>query len=124
MEGTEVGPAPGAPNLPLQMTVILRRLRRDDGQGLIELITALTILAIGIGAVLTVLTGSALSLQRSDKKGTALTLAETQLELYRNLAYSEVRLDDGAWSSSPLTSGSDPYFTAHSSDSTIPSGAK
>jgi type II secretory pathway pseudopilin PulG len=105
------------------MAVVLRRLRRDDGQGLIELIVALTILAVGIGAVLTVLTGSALSLQRSDQKGTALTLAESQIELYRNLAYSEIRLDNASWSTAPLTSGSDPYFTAHSSDSTIPSGA-
>jgi type II secretory pathway pseudopilin PulG len=105
------------------MALVFRRLRRDDGQGLIELIVALTILAVGIGAVLTVLTGSALSLQRSDQKGTALTLAETQIELYRNLAYPEIRLDDASWSSAPLTSGSDPYFTAHASDPSIPSGA-
>jgi len=106
------------------MAPVLRRLRRDDGQGLIELIVALTILAVGIGAVLTVLTGSALSLQRSDQKGTALTLAETQLELYRNLAYADIRLDDASWSSAPLTNPADPYFTAHTSDSTIPSGAE
>ena len=81
------------------MAVVLRRLRRDDGQGLIELIVALTILAIGIGCGCSpCLTGSALSLQRSDQKGTALTLAETQLELYRNLAYatSGWRLQAGA----------------------------
>ena len=106
------------------MAPVLRRLRRDDGQGLIELIVALTILAVGIGAVLTVLTGSALSLERSDQKGTALTLAETQLELYRNLAYADIRLDDASWSSAPLTNPADPYFTAHTSDSTIPSGAE
>jgi type II secretory pathway pseudopilin PulG len=106
------------------MAVQFRRLRREDGQGLIELIVALTILAVGIGAVLTVLTGSALSLQRSDQKGTALTLAETQIELDRNLAYDDIRLADSAWSAAPLTNAADPYFTAHSSDSTIPSGAK
>lgn len=107
------------------MASVLRRLRRDDdGQGLIELIVALTILAVGIGAVLTVLTGSALSLERSDQKGTALTLAETQLELYRNVAYADIRLDDASWSSAPLTNPADPYFTAHTSDSTIPSGAE
>jgi type II secretory pathway pseudopilin PulG len=99
-------------------------LRNDDGQGLIELVVALTILAIGIGALLTVLTSSALSLQRSDQKGTALTLAESQLELYRNVAYSDIRLADAGWSSAPLTTGSDPYFTANGSDPTIPSGAK
>ena len=106
------------------MATVSPRLRRDDGQGLIELVVAMTILAVGIGAVVTVLTSSALSLQRSDQKGTALTLAETQIELYRNLSFSEVRLANSSWSSAPLTTGSDPYFTAHSSDPTIPSGAK
>jgi type II secretory pathway pseudopilin PulG len=106
------------------MAVDLRRLRREDGQGLIELIVALTILAVGIGAVVTVLTGSALSLQRSDQKGTALTLAETQIELYRNLAYDDIRLADSSWSTAPLTNGADPYLTANGSDPSIPSGAK
>lgn len=102
----------------------VRRLRRDEGQGLIELIVALTILAVGIGAVLTVLTASALSLQRSDQKGTALALAETQIELYRNVSFGEIRLADASFSAAPLTNGSDPYFTANGSDSSIPSGSK
>ena len=106
------------------MTTALRRLSRNDGQGLIELIVALTILAVGIGGVVTVLTGSALSLQRSDQKGTALTLAETQIELYRNLPYKEVRLSDASWSSAPLTNSADPYFTANASEPDVPSGAK
>lgn len=124
VEGTEVGPARIAPNLPLQMPAALRRLSRNDGQGLIELIVALTILAVGIGAVVTVLTGSALSLQRSDQKGTALTLAETQIELYRNLPYKEIRLADASWSAAPLTNAADPYFTANASQPDVPSGAK
>jgi type II secretory pathway pseudopilin PulG len=106
------------------MAIVIRRLGRNDGQGLIELIVALTILAVGIGAVLTVLTGSALSLQRSDQKGTALTLAETQIELYRNLPYAEIRLDDASWSAAPLTNPADPYFTANASQTDVPSGAK
>ncbi|HET7138340.1 MAG TPA: type II secretion system protein [Gaiellaceae bacterium] len=69
---------------------------REDGQGLIELIVALTVLAIGIGSLLTVLTSSALSLQRSGQKGTALTLAEKQIELYRNLSFPDIRLDSTA----------------------------
>jgi len=94
-------------------------LRRDDGQGLVELIVALTILAVGVGALLTVLTSSALSLQRSDQKGTALTLAEGQIELYRNLTYDDIRLDNATLAAIPST---DPYVTANSSDSTIPTG--
>jgi type II secretory pathway pseudopilin PulG len=106
------------------MNAVLRRLAREDGQGLIELIVALTILAVGIGAVLTVLTASSLSLQRSDQKGTALSLAETQLELYRNLSFTEIRLADASFGASPLTDAADPYNTANSSDPSIPSGAK
>lgn len=86
---------------------------REDGQGLVELIVALTILAIGIGALLTVLTSSALSLQRSGQKGTALSLAEKQIELYRNLTYPNIRLDHNM----PLV---DTYYTdAYPTDSNI-----
>jgi Tfp pilus assembly protein PilV len=94
-------------------------LRTPDGQGLVELIVALTILAVGVGALLTVLTASALSLQRSDRKGTALALAEGQIERYRNLSYSDLRLDNATLAAVPST---DPYVTANSSDPTIPTG--
>jgi type II secretory pathway pseudopilin PulG len=73
---------------------VTRAATRENGQGLVELIVALTVLAIGIGALLTVLTSSALSLQRSDQKGTALVLAEKQIELYRGVGFRDVRLDD------------------------------
>lgn len=89
----------------------------EDGQGLVELIIALTILAIAIGGLLTVLTAGAVSLQRSDKKGTALTIAEAQIELYRNLTYSDIRLDH---LSLPVTPAADPYNTAYITDATIP----
>lgn len=73
---------------------VTRAATRENGQGLVELIVAMTILAIGIGSLLTVLTSSALSLQRSDQKGTALVLAEKQVELYRGVGFRDVRLDD------------------------------
>ena len=64
-----------------------RRLRRrtaaDDGFGLIELLIAMTMLAIAVGALLTVFASSAVSLRRAGQKGTALTLADTQMEKYR-----------------------------------------
>ena len=67
--------------------------KREEAQGLVELIVALTVLAVGIGSLLTLLTSSALSLQRSDQKGTALVLAEKQIELYRGMSYKDIRLD-------------------------------
>ena len=69
----------------------LRRIRRhlsgDDGFGLIELLIAMTMLAIGIGALLTVFVSSAVSLRRAGQKGTALTLADTQMEKYRTRTF-------------------------------------
>jgi type II secretory pathway pseudopilin PulG len=96
-----------------------RRLvvRDETGQGLIELIVALTLLAIAIGALLTVATSSAVSLQRSDQKGTALMLAEQQIELYRNLTFAHIQLD-----STSLAHTDSVYANAHASDATIPSG--
>src|SRR6185437_1390418 len=99
---------------------VSRAATREEGQGLIELIVALTILAVGIGSLLTLLTSSALSLQRSDQKGTALVLAEKQIELYRSAGYRDVRLDDGLVSAIANT---DVYMTASSSDPTIPAGS-
>lgn len=98
----------------------LRRLLfgRDGeaGQGLIELIVALTLLAIAIGALLTVASSSAISLQRSDQKGTALMLAEQQIELYRNLTYDHIELD-----ATSVANADTIYKNAHTSDATIPS---
>jgi type II secretory pathway pseudopilin PulG len=99
---------------------VSRAATREDGQGLIELVVALTILAIGIGSLLTLLSSSALSLQRTDQKGTALVLAEKQIELYRSDGYRDIRLDDTLVAAIPASSV---YMTANSSDSTIPSGA-
>lgn len=80
------------------------------------MVVAMAVLTVGIGALLTVLTSSALSLQRSDQKGTALVLAEKQIELYRTVGYRDIRLDDASVSGIAST---DPYMT----DSTTPSGS-
>jgi len=101
-------------------TRIRRLLASSSGQGLIELIITLTVLALVFGGLFSVLDASQLSLERSDQYGTALTLAEKQIEVYRTLAYANIRLDQTAINTIP---GTDPYMTAHSSDSTIPSGA-
>jgi type II secretory pathway pseudopilin PulG len=109
------------------------RLGAEAGQGLVELLIALVMLAIAVSALLAVLTSSALSLQRSSHRGTALTLANQQLELYRRLGYANIRLygpaTTGAPAYPPLTpkvggacpyAGSDPYFSANCSDPSIP----
>jgi type II secretory pathway pseudopilin PulG len=95
-----------------------RRLRgralRDDGFGLVELLIAMTILMVGIGALLAVFASSAVSLRRAGEKGTALTLADTQMEAYRRVTFTGVRIDG---TQIPASGG---YVTANSSDPTIP----
>jgi type II secretory pathway pseudopilin PulG len=91
--------------------------REELGQGIIELLISLVILAVGVGALLSVMAAGALSLQRSDQKGTALTLAENQLELYRGVTYPYIRLSASSWPSSGSI-----YVTANSGDATIPPG--
>ena len=98
----------------------LRRLRRraadDGGFGLVELLIATTILTIAIGALVTTFAASAVSLRRAGQKGTALTLADTQMERYRTRTFTAVRIDGTL----VPTTGST-YVTAHSNeDATIP----
>jgi prepilin-type N-terminal cleavage/methylation domain-containing protein len=76
----------------LVMRLSLRRLRRrvgsESGFGLIELMISLTILVVGIGGTMSVMAGSLVTLQHAAKEGTAITLADRQLEAYRSLPYT------------------------------------
>jgi type II secretory pathway pseudopilin PulG len=95
----------------------LRRLRRDEsGLGLVELLIAMGVLAIAISAQLSVFASSYTSLTRSGQKGTAVTLADKQMETYRTIAYSCIYLtsttsdttysDDTAYAPSQVTGSS------------------
>jgi Tfp pilus assembly protein PilV len=74
----------------LFMITRLRRLRfgSEAGQGLIELLMALTLLTVGIGATLSLFASSLVSMRHAGKEGTALTLADRQMETYRSMPYS------------------------------------
>jgi Tfp pilus assembly protein PilV len=68
----------------------LRKLRAgsESGQGLIELLIAMTVLAVGIGSTLTLFADSLFSLEHAGKEGTAITLADRQMETYRSMPYT------------------------------------
>jgi hypothetical protein len=59
---------------------------------MIELLMAMTILSVGLLAVMAAFNSGALALQRANRIGTAATLAEKQMELYRALRYDEIAL--------------------------------
>jgi type II secretory pathway pseudopilin PulG len=92
----------------------LRRLDGDGGFGIIEVLIALTLLSVAIGALVSVFAASALSLHRSGQRGTAVTLAENQIEIYRTVSFGGIRIDGTQIPSSGT------YVTGHSSDPAIP----
>jgi Tfp pilus assembly protein PilV len=70
---------------------VLRRLRtREDGFGLTELLIAMTILNVGILALVAALNSGAIAIRRATQVTTATTLADAQMERYRALAYDDI----------------------------------
>jgi len=93
------------------------RLRQEAGFGLLELLMAMTILNVGILAVVAAFNSGAVALRRSGKISTASVLADKQMELYRALTYGAIALDpssipattpytsDPAWAATQITTG-------------------
>src|SRR4029079_16678349 len=94
----------------------LRQLRSDgSGSMLLELVIAMTFIVVAVGALMSTYASSMISLRHSGTEGTALTLADRQIEAYKSLPYDSIQLG-----SSTIPSGTDPYVTARSARATIP----
>ena len=61
-----------------------------------ELLLALTILNIGLLALVASLNSGIVAVERASKISTAATLADSQMELYRAIRYTALALDDNA----------------------------
>jgi type II secretory pathway pseudopilin PulG len=78
----------------LPIALIVRGLlRREGGFGLIELLMAMTMLNIGLLAVVAAFSSGIVSLNRASRVTTAAILADGQMELYRALTYGAIRLE-------------------------------
>jgi type II secretory pathway pseudopilin PulG len=97
--------------------------------GLVELLIAMSVLSIAISAQLAVFSSAFTSINRAGIKGTALTLADQQMEAYRTVAYSCIYLtsatgdttytSDAAYSGTQVTgSGCSPNTTPPTSATT------
>lgn len=72
---------------------MLRRLRATEGGfGMVELVLAMTILNVGLLALVSALSSGAIALQSASRISTAAALAEQQTEHYRALRYTYIRL--------------------------------
>ena len=69
------------------------RARDEGGFGLIELVIAMFMLNIGILALVAAFNSGAIALRRASHVSTASSIADTQMELYRALTYSQIGLD-------------------------------
>jgi type II secretory pathway pseudopilin PulG len=76
--------------LPRLRLRVSRRLGRDAGFGLVELLIALMVLNIGIFATVAAFNSGVVALRRANKISTASVLADKQMELYRALIYNNI----------------------------------
>jgi Tfp pilus assembly protein PilV len=72
---------------------VLSRARNQEGFGLIELLLAMTMLNIGLLALVAAFNSGTVSLRRSAQVSTASTLADNQIEAYRGMAWTSIYLD-------------------------------
>lgn len=86
----------------------MAHIRREEGGFLlVEVVVAVTVLAIGLLALMAVYDAAIVSLRSAGKHTAASQLATDQLELYDSLAVASVGLDSAALTTAKA---SDPYY--------------
>jgi type II secretory pathway pseudopilin PulG len=78
--------------LPVIARPSIRRARGEQGQTLIELLIAMIVLSIAVGGLMAAFASSILTMNHAGKEGTALALADRQMETYRTLSFPCVTL--------------------------------
>jgi type II secretory pathway pseudopilin PulG len=77
----------------------VRRVRNEAGFGLIELLMAITMLNIGILALVATFSSGSIALGRASALSNGATLADTQMELFRGMKYTSIVQDTNEWNS-------------------------
>ena len=88
------------------------RLRKEEGFGLIELVIAMTVLNIGILAIVAAFNSGALALRRASLISSASAVADGQMETYRALRNCAIYLDHTTVASAPSSYTSDSAYNA------------
>jgi prepilin-type N-terminal cleavage/methylation domain-containing protein len=88
--------------------VLRVRIQDEDGFGLVELLIALTILVVGIMAIVAGFSSGIVALQRSSQVSTAGVLADQQMESYRRVRFSAIALDTTLFAGVDSTYTNDP----------------
>jgi type II secretory pathway pseudopilin PulG len=72
----------------------MRRLRGQEGFGLVELLIAMTVLNVAILATVAAFSSGMLALNRANKTATAAVLADMHMEKYRAVRFDCVKADN------------------------------
>ena len=84
-----------------------RRLSGERGFLLVELLIAMTFLAVGVGALVAIYASTQLSLRHTSIEGNALTVIDKQMETFKTISYDSIKL-----SASTIPSSSNVYVTS------------
>lgn len=100
------------------MTALRQRLdaRREEGFTLVELLIAMIVLTVGILALVAAYTSGYVALNRATRVSSTEVLADSQMERFRALSYSNIQLDTlpacGATCAEDSTYTSDSAYSA------------
>jgi type II secretory pathway pseudopilin PulG len=97
----------------------VKDVRTEEGFGLLELIISMTMLNIGILAIVAAFNSGAIALKNAGEVSTASVVADKQMELYRALKYTEIALD----STAIATANTDPDYQCDTANKIDPTGA-
>jgi type II secretory pathway pseudopilin PulG len=71
---------------------ISTRVREESGFGLVELLIAMTVMVVGITALVAALSSGMVALNRASRASTGAALADIQMEGYRKVKYTDAVL--------------------------------
>lgn len=97
----------------------MKSLRSEEGFGLLELVISMTMLNIGILAIVAAFNSGAIALKNAGEISTGSVVADKQMELYRALKYTEIALD----SASVTTANGDTTYQCDAANKIDPTGA-
>jgi type II secretory pathway pseudopilin PulG len=99
------------------------RLRKEEsGTLLVELLIALTLLSVAVGALINVFAASVFSLRHASIEGNATTIADDQMEVLKTLSYSSLKLNSATIPGGGLYVASPPTNLTGSQQASITSG--
>jgi type II secretory pathway pseudopilin PulG len=91
---------------------ISTRVREESGFGIVELLIAMTVMVVGIMAIVAGLGSGIIAVKRAGDESTAAALADAQMEAYRALPNCAIYLDEPTIASAGPAYTADPAYNA------------